>query len=98
MRSFLSAQFLLSSNLRLERSGISNYRLSQEEIRLLQNLEMKMTDPKTKSIGTISPDKAKRISGFAEYAKAAAALTEARHQTTTAKSKVKDALKKQLGD
>jgi hypothetical protein len=57
---------------------------------------MKMTEPKTRSIGTISADKAKKIAGFADYAKAAAALTEARHQTTTAKAKVKDALKKQL--
>jgi hypothetical protein len=38
IRSFLSALFfLLSSNLRSEGSGISNYKLSQEEIRLLQN-------------------------------------------------------------
>jgi hypothetical protein len=57
---------------------------------------MKMTEPKTKSIGTISADKAKKISGFADYAKAAATLTEARQQTTAAKAKVKDALKKQL--
>lgn len=55
-----------------------------------------MTEPKTKSIGTITAEKAKKISGFADYTKAAATLAEARRQTTIAKAKVKEALKKQL--
>ena len=56
------------------------------------DLETEMSEaPKTKSVGIISADKAKKISGFADDAKGAAALTEARQQTTTAKAKVKDA-------
>ena len=56
-----------------------------------------MTDtPKTKSLGTIDATKAKKIAGFADYAKAAAALTEAQRATQAAKSKVKDVIKKQL--
>jgi hypothetical protein len=56
-----------------------------------------MTEPKTKSLGTIDATKAKKIAGFESYTKAAAALMEARQQTTAAKTKVKQSIKKQLG-
>jgi hypothetical protein len=46
---------------------------------------MKMTEPKTKSIGTISADKVKKISGFADYAKAAPALIPIPPQDTRPK-------------
>jgi hypothetical protein len=55
-----------------------------------------MTEPKTKTLGTIEATKAKKIAGFADYAKSATALAEARRATTAAKAKVKDAIKKSL--
>jgi hypothetical protein len=60
-------------------------------------MENEMTDtPKTKSLGTIDPVKAKKITGFADYQKASAAMIEARTLTQAAKAKVKDAIKKSL--
>ena len=54
------------------------------------------TNQKTRTLGVIDAAKVKKIAGFADYAKAAAALNEARKQTTAAKTKVKQAIKKQL--
>ncbi len=54
--------------------------------------------PKTKTLGTIDATKAKKIAGIAEYAKAAAALADARKATAAAKAKVKDAIKKSLNE
>ena len=48
--------------------------------------------------GTISADKTKKIVGWADYEKAAKALVEARRAAQAAKSKVKDAMKKTMGE
>jgi len=58
---------------------------------------MNEATPKTRTLGVIDAAKVKKIAGFADYAKAAAALNEARNATTAAKTKVKQAIKKQLG-
>ena len=47
------------------------------------------TNPKTRTLGVIDATKAKKVAGFEAYSKAAAALNEARQQTTAAKTKVK---------
>ena len=58
---------------------------------------MNEATPKTRTLGVIDATKAKKVAGFEAYSKAAAALNEARKQTTAAKTKVKQAIKKQLG-
>lgn len=56
-----------------------------------------MTDsPKTKSLGSITADKAKKIAGWADYERSAKALMEARKTSQAAKLKVKEALKRSL--
>ena len=57
-----------------------------------------MTEPKTKSLGTIDAGKAKKIPSWAEYEKAAKALTDARKASQTAKTKIKDAIKKAMNE
>src|SRR5262245_45656459 len=61
-------------------------------------ITMSQTTPKTKALGTISADKAKKIIGFVDYAKAAKALTDARKAVMASKVKVKEQIKKVLGD